>query len=355
MRPSPIALPICRDVIFPYDRAGWHKGIQNVLPFIIRAIGHGQNYLEGKQHDKSRTFYCHASKTNDQKYDTPSLINYMAEAFVDIIAKSKNGSYNIDRHTPVFAAVGRKNIEITAVNFKQRKIFWHHNKRHGAYAIPQNYRSKDATIDGLGIKVWSVWKAIGANFFQHNKQMLIDMLNQNANKEFVVDIDFYEIPAITIVKREKDEYISPYEDAEGIQNISIVTSSIDNIYVPYKLIRERYAWLDHSYMNEELFLTKEYYFNPITGKGFTTMAGKGGRPPQILPLHIKGNTRSMKLILGEKAWIRILKYNILSTITQFILDVERPSSAQNSQTYVEKYSLPEGTAKLIMKRMAEYI
>lgn len=315
----------------------------------------GQNYLEGKRKDDSRAFYCHVSKMNAHPHNITNLMDFMAGAFVDIIAKSKKGSYDVDRRIPVLIAADGKNIEITAVNFKQGKIWGHYNKRQRIYAIPQNYRSKDETIDELKIRTWSLWKAIGTNFFYYNKPMLIDILNRNANKEFIVDIDFHEISAVTIVKDDKDEYISPYEATDDTQNITLITSSIENIYIPYKLAQKKYAFLDHSYMNDEMFLNHEYYFNPISGKGFTTLTGTAWRPTQILPVHIKGNVQNIKLMLGEKAWIRVLKYRIISTIIQFMLDIERPKDSKNSQTDVSRYLLPEETAKLIIKRMSEHI
>lgn len=330
-----IALPLCRDTIFPYAAEGLPEAMTDVISSIVKFIS-TEPYLE-KKRIKPKTLAFTSMREDEDgvgflfkigvtKETKP--LDFLAEQLLLMMEEGEIKQKSIFTKIPV-ESDGELYMTIKYMNFEKREIAYFYAKpsnpnRVPIAPMPENVWDKKAFIEGLGLEWWTVLKAVAAQYFcsappnikrLKNKEFmlrnrLLDFALQKANI-YIIKID---MPSFESESQDESESQEVYIEGKGraakvllrnkdmrigIKYIDIINDA-DKIYIStghlLDYCREGYRFLEHP------FVLYDYYFKPDENIGIACYSGLD-RAFLYDGIEVVGDTA--RLLLGRDIFLKV--------------------------------------------------
>lgn len=182
-----VALPLCRDTLFPYTTKGLSKtmiaAISNIVKFISK-----EPYLEKRmtldsivvrtasirEEENGAKFLFKIGVTKESE-----PLDFLAEQLLLIVEEGRAREKSISTRIDVEYA-GESYMKIIYINFEKREIgyFYEKSPRHLLTTrMPDNVWDKKALVEGVDLEWWTVLKATAVQYFcpaeSHHKGFMI--------------------------------------------------------------------------------------------------------------------------------------------------------------------------------------
>lgn len=164
---APVAIPLCKDTLYPYHHEGIGVGLF-VSPYMLLSLINGRTEYWYNKPKQSPITLC----ARGQRAEIKGIAQTPNQEKINILDVMASGFLNEMMDEPSMFKVRKEsilvgdNMYVSYLDFTKRVIgVVGPDGQTTTYAVPEDYLSSDERVSGLGIKWWSIAKAIACYFF----------------------------------------------------------------------------------------------------------------------------------------------------------------------------------------------
>lgn len=345
-----VAMPVSRDVLFPFRKRGAVLSWTEDSLFLLRIVEGKEPCIIGKMDTWGGKFYGLSTEIKkgaawlSAKLKKPSrstILDILAEQFMSKYPQQRS-DYNLKMGKIIVTPLDGKEVHVVSVDFYRKSIHVKRGKNQWIYAMPKSFLDRNAVIEGLGIRWWSIAKAIGALYYQDETRLsyLTKDINGELEKFVIATINLPPVEKVKIIsgKRGSDSMFlsdTPEKDYDA----SLIVVAIDDIY--YRV----------DFAHNLISIKGVCYYSPKHNTGIWEDDSIPNQEPMIFPIDIRRSGDEYKLILGNGTWLSFIDSvprNLYNNNVYFLLSVgPREDQSSRSEGLTPFYLGPEDSSRVM--------
>lgn len=349
-----VAMPVSRDVLFPFSKRGAVLSWTEDSLSLLRLVEGKGAYIIGRMDTWGGKFYGLSTeikkgaawlsdKLNGLSRST-TMLDILAERFLNKYPR-QGSDYNLKMGKIIVTPPNGKDVHVVSVDFYRKSIHVKRGREQWIYAMPKNFLDKSGVIEGLGIRWWSIAKAIGALYYQDETRLsyLKKDINGELEGSIVVAINLPTVERVKIVPgKGKSDSMFLSDVPEKDYDASLIVVAIDGIY--YKV----------DFAHNLIRIEGDCYYSPKHNSGIWENDSIPNQEPIIFPIDIRRSGDEYKLILGNGTWLSFIdsmpQRNLYNNNVYFLLSVGyEEDQASRPEGLTPFYLGPEDSSRVMKK------